>query len=412
LIEWTDTPQQASFRRTVREFIRDRFPAAYTPDRTTEFSLEPEDAPGYNWAADRRSADPVRRAAAQQWAEALAQQGWIAPHWPREYGGAGLGVLDEFILHEELMRAGAPTVNGIGAFLLGPTLLVHGTTEQRRAHLPAISSGKIAWAQGFSEPDAGSDLAGLRTRAERRGDHYVIHGQKIWTSLAQHADWLFALVRTDPDAPKHRGLTFLMIDLAAPGVTVRPIVDMRGAAPFAEVFFDGARTPLANRVGEENRGWYVAMSTLEFERSGIGSTVRYERVLARLIDYLRSDEASRFRRRDWRSTVRLEVARRYVETRVLRSLARYNAALQAAGQPSACAASINQLFSAELHQRLARTGADAFGAYASLWRRDGAPLEADFTHECFDAVAHTFLAGSSEIQRNVIATHGLGLPRS
>lgn len=412
MIDWTDTPEQARFREEVRSFVRERFPAGYLPDRSTEFSLEPEDAPGYNWAADRRSDDSNRRSAALEWADALAQRGWIAPHWPSEYGGANLGVLEEFILHEEMMRAGVPTVNGIGAFLLGPTLLAHGTPEQCREHLPAISSGRIAWAQGFSEPDAGSDLAGLRTRAVRRGDHYVVDGQKVWTSLGQHADWLFALVRTDPDAPRHRGISFLMIDLSTPGVTVRPIVDMRAASPFAEIFFDQARVPVSNLVGEENRGWYVAMSTLEFERSGIGATVRYERVLSRLIDYLRSEDSRPFLRPDWRSSVRLEIARRYVETRVMRNLARYNAALQAAGRPPDHEASINQLFSAELHQRLARTGAEAFGAYAGLWQRADAPLQADFTHDCLDAVAHTFLAGSSEVQRNVIATRGLGLPRA
>lgn len=410
-MNWSDTPEQAAFREEVRRFIRERFPASYTPDTEREQSVEPEDVFGYEWAADRKSDDPERREAAMEWAGALAERGWIAPHWPKEYGGAGLGVMEEFILREEMMRAGVPTVNGIGVFLLGPTLLAHGTEEQRREHLPRISAGEVAWAQGFSEPDAGSDLASLRTRAARDGDHYVVNGQKVWTSQAQYADWLFALVRTDPDARKHRGITFLMMDIDTPGITVRPIEDMRGGEPFAEVFFEDVRVPVVNRVGEENRGWYVGMSTLEFERSGIGSTIRYEHALSRLIEFVRSEEGRQYLRDDWWNAVRHEIAQRYIEIRVLYNLVLHAVSKQASGEPPGYEASVNQIFSAELHQRLARTGAKAFGLYGSLWQREGAPLEAVFTHDCVESVAHTFLAGSSEIQRNLIAIRGLGLPR-
>jgi len=411
-MEWRDTPEQAEFREEVRTFVRERFPESYRPDTEDEPSLEPEDVYGYEWAADRKSEDPERRRAAQQWASALAEKGWVAPHWPQEYGGAGLGPMEEFILHEEMMRAGVPTVNGIGAFLLGPTLLEHGTEEQRREHLPKISSGEISWAQGFSEPDAGSDLASLRTRAVLDGDAYVVNGQKVWTSQGQYADWLMALVRTDPDAPKkHRGITFLMMDMASPGISVRPIEDLRGSAPFAEVFLDDVRVPVANRVGEENKGWYVGMTTLSFERSGIGATIRYEQALSRLIAYLRSEEGRRYLRDDWRSSVRHEIARRHMEIRVLYNLALYTVSQQAAGEAPGYEASMNQLFSAELHQRLARTALKAFGPYGNLWQRQGAPLGAEFTHDFAGSMAATFLAGSSEIQRNVIATRGLGLPR-
>ena len=179
---------------------------------------------GYNWPADRLSDDPVRREGAQRWAAALAERGWITPHWPAEYGGAGLSALQEFILQEEMMRARVPTVNGIGAFLLGPTLLA---ARHRRAEgrAPAADRARArrTWAQGFSEPGSGSDLASLRTRAVRDGDDYVVNGQKVWTSLGVQADWLFVLVRTDPRrAPKHKGITFLLVDTTTPGVTVRP----------------------------------------------------------------------------------------------------------------------------------------------------------------------------------------------
>ncbi|WP_395103480.1 acyl-CoA dehydrogenase family protein [Actinomadura sp. SCN-SB] len=410
-MNWDDTPEQAAFREEVRAFVRERFPASYRPDLAGEQSLEPEDVRGYNWAEDRVSDDPERREGARAWAAALAERGWIAPHWPREYGGAGLSAMEEFILQEELMRARVPTVNGIGAFLLGPTLLVHGTDEQKAAHLPGIARGEVTWAQGFSEPGAGSDLASLRTRAVRDGDTYVVDGQKVWTSLGQYADWLFVLVRTDPDAePRHRGITFLLVEASAPGVTIRPITDLRGAAPYCEIFFEGVRVPVANRVGEENRGWYVAMTALGFERAGIGATIKYEQALYDLVRYLRSDEGRRFARAD--GSYRREIARRLTEIRVLYNLARYTVSKQEAGEEPGFEASVNQLFSAELHQRLARTGAKAFGRSGSLWSRgDGSPLNATFTHMRRDAIAATFLGGASEIQRNVIATRGLDLPR-
>ncbi len=409
-MNWRDTPEQAAFREEVRSFIRDRFPPDYTPDTTGEQSLEPEDVAGYNWIADARSDDPARRKAAMEWAAALNERGWVGSHWPTEYGGAGLGPVEDFILAEEMMRAGVPQVNGIAVNLLAPTLLEHGTEEQKREHLPKIASGEVVWSQGFSETEAGSDLASLRTRAVLDGDHYVVNGQKVWTSLAQNADAFFILVRTDPEARKHRGITFLLVDADTPGVTVRPIADIRGAAPFGEIFFEDVRVPVANRVGEENRGWYVGMTTLTFERSGIGATIKYERGLRNLVDYVNSDEGRARLRDDW-APVRHEIAQRYTEVRVLYNLARYTVSVQASGKVPGYEASINQLFSAELHQRLARTGAKAFGPLARLWQREGAPLNGVFTHMCFDSVAATFLAGTSEIQRNVVATRGLGLPR-
>ncbi len=401
-MHWDDTPEQAAFRAEVRAFVAEHFPAEYRPDPDAEHSMEPEDVWGYNWPVDRVSDDPVRRAGARRWADVLAERGWIVPHWPREYGGAGLSAMEEFVLHEEMMRAKVPTVNGIGAFLLGPTLIAHGTPEQKAEHLPPIARGERTWAQGFSEPEAGSDLAGLRTRAVRDGDSYVVDGQKVWTSLGQYADWLFVLVRTDPEAARHKGITFLLVDVQTPGVTVRPITDIRGDTPFAEVFFDGARVPVANAVGEEHRGWYVAMDALSFERAGIGATVKYEQALARLAEHVREHGGS--------AVLRHEIARRYTEMRVLYNLARYTVSRQAGGGVPGYEASVNQLFGAELAQRLARTGAKAFGRDAQLWSRDD-PLAADFAHMRFDAVAATFLGGTTEIQRNVIATRGLKLPR-
>ncbi|MCA9857968.1 MAG: acyl-CoA dehydrogenase family protein, partial [Dehalococcoidia bacterium] len=221
---------------------------------------------------------------------ALAANHWVAPQWPAEYGGGGLSSMEQFVLNQELARAGAPGVGGSGVSLLGPTLIVHGTEEQKQQYLPSILNASTVWAQGYSEPGAGSDLAGLQTRAIRDGDDFVINGQKIWTSGAHAADALFCLVRTDPAAPKHRGISFLLIeDINTPGITVRPLVNMAGRHYFNEVFFEDVRIPARNLVGEENRGWYVGMTLLDFERSNIGGAVSARRTLDRLIAEIRAD---------------------------------------------------------------------------------------------------------------------------
>jgi len=411
-MNWKDTPDQAAFRAEVREFIRAAFPAGYQPDTEMQQSLEPEDVYGYNWAADRRSEDRERREGAIEWARVLAERGWIAPHFPKEYGGAALGAIEDCILQEEMMRAQVPAVSGIGVGLLGPTLLAYGTEAQKREHLLPIARGEIAWAQGFSEPGSGSDLASLKTRAVRDGAHYVVNGQKVWTSLAQYSEWAMLLVRTDPRAERpHRGITYLIVDLAAPGVTVRPIEDLRGGTPFCEMFFEEVRVPVANRIGEENAGWAVAMATLGYERSGLGSVIRYQHTLDRLVALMKSDESRRFLRTDMRESLRQEIAQRQIEIRVLYNLALHSVSKKASGEVPGVEASISQLFGAELHQRLARTGMKAFGPWAQLTQHGDTPLEAMFTHDFLGAIAHPFLGGSSEVQRNVIATRGLGLPR-
>jgi len=410
-MKWSDSPEQAEFRAEVRQFIRNRFPVGYAPARDVEQSVEPEDVHGYDWVSDRTGADAHRAASAREWAGILAERGWVAPRWPVEFGGAGMSVFDEFILREEMMRARVPTVNGLGVFLLGPTLLAHGTPEQRSEHLPPTARGDRIWAQGFSEPEAGSDLAGLRTSAVRDRDHYVVNGQKTWTSHAQHADWLFALVRTatGEGRPRHRGISFLLIDARSPGVTIRPITDIRGSRPFAEVFFDDVRVPVANRVGAENAGWYVAMDTLSFERSGIGASVKLEQIFTELVDCLQADHEGVYTGAGWVPGSRAELARRYADIRVFANLARNTLS---AGAVPGYEASVSQLFGAELFQRLARTGLRALGRHSLLRRGEPeAPMGAIYTHLWLDSVAATFLGGTSDIQRTVIATRGLGLPR-
>ncbi|QXJ22620.1 acyl-CoA dehydrogenase family protein [Actinomadura graeca] len=410
-MDWADTEDEAALRADIRAFIHERFPAGYVPDPDAENSLEPEDVLGYEWTSDRVAPDPARRAAAAAWAAALAERGWISPRLPAEYGGAGFTARQELILQEELMRAEVPTVNSIGALLLAPTMLEHGTSEQCSRYLPGIADGTVTWAQGFSEPDSGSDLASLRTSATRQGDEYVVNGQKVWTSLAQYADRLFVLVRTDPDAYRHRGLTMLLIDTRAPGVTIRPITDIRGSQPFNEMYFDDVRVPVADRLGAENGGWAVAMTALGYERAGIGATIKYQTVLSRLVGYLKERSADPGSR-GTSGALRREIADRYVETRVLHNLARYTVDQQSAGRTPGYEASASLLFGAELNQRLARTGMSAFGQSAGLWQREGAPLDALFAHLRLDSISATFIGGASDIQRQIIAYRWLGLPRS
>lgn len=410
-MDWADTPEQAAFRQDVRTFIRERFPETYRPDLSAEQSVEPEDVPGYNWPADRHSTDPERREAAIEWAAALAERGWVAPHWPREYGGGGLGILEQFIFSEEMAGARVPMVGGIGVTLVGPTLIAYGTDEQKQEHLPRILSGEVAWAQGFSEPAAGSDLASLQMRAVREGDDYVLNGQKIWTSGAQHSDWMCAIVRTDPEAEtKHRGITFLLFDTNARGISVRPIVDMTDQTPFNETFFEDVRVPVRQRLGDENRGWYVAMAMLDFERSGIGGAIGYRNALDDLLEYVRGHEGGTVRH-DWAASIRLDLADRYIETSILKHFALRTASIQARDEIPNYEASMNKLFGSEVHQALARTGTKALGLYGGIWSREQAPMEAFFQRDYVGSAAHTIFSGSSEIQRNVIATRGLGLPR-
>ena len=355
-MDWNDTAEQAAFRAEVRALIEEQLPERYRDGRG-------------DWQNDRVSDDPQVRETAQGWVDALSEQGWVAPHWPREYGGAGLSSMEQFIFNQEMSEARAPRTGGRGVSLLGPALIVHGTEEQKREHLPRILSGEVAWAQGYSEPGAGSDLASLQTRAARDGDEYVLNGQKIWTSEVHTADWLFALVRTDPDAPKHRGISFLMMDVKSPGVSIRPLVDMTGEHWFNETFFEDVRVPVANLVGEENRGWYVGMTLLDYERSNVGGAVMQRRAINELIDYADGDGAH-VSRLGALPALRAEVADRYIETEVMFNFSFRIISMQNAGQLPNYEASMSKLFNSELSQWAANTSAKVIGLYANLYDRD------------------------------------------
>lgn len=411
-MDWNDSEDQARFRAEIRAFIGEHLPERYRSDDDEGGDEGGSAQGGFRWQKDRASSDPAAREAAQEWAKALGANGWAAPAWPKEYGGAGLTPFEQFIFNQEMARANAPALGlpaGIG--MLGPVLIVHGTEEQRREVLPKMLSGEEVWAQGYSEPGAGSDLASLQTRAVRDGDEYVVNGQKIWTSGAHVADKLFALVRTDPEAPKHRGISFLMMDLNMPGIAVRPLVNMAWHHGFNETFFEDVRVPVRNRVGEENRGWYVGMTLLDFERSNISGAEGQRHALTRLLDYLGTDEAATTTRVRQLPALRTEIADRQIELEVAFQFSFRIISMQGAGLVPNHEASICKLFQSEFAQRAARTGAKVFGLYANLWQAAEAPLRAEFTHSYVSSVSSTIGGGTSEIQRNIIATRGLGLPR-
>jgi alkylation response protein AidB-like acyl-CoA dehydrogenase len=322
--------------------------------------------------------------------------------------------MEQFIMNEEFAEAGAPTVGGgMGVSMAGPTIIVHGTDEQKAEHLPSILKGETWWCQGFSEPGSGSDLASLQTRAVRDGDDYVINGQKIWTSNAQRANRMFMLARTDPEAPKHRGISFFLLDFNSPGITVQPLVQMAGTAGFNQVYFDNVRVPAKNVVGEVNRGWYVGTTTLDFERSGIGSAVGTRKTVESLIDYAKANAGTNRSTLDRNPLARYELIDRYIEAHVAKMLSYRIVDMQNRGMIPNHEASMAKLFSTELSQRIARTSMKMIGLYGLDYERGSpsAPSNADYSHSYLQSVGQTIAGGTSEIQRNIIAQRGLGMPR-
>ena len=393
-MRFTDTPELASWRETVQEFLGQHWKRA-----TSE-----EEASG-----EAAMLTPEYQKRTTSWLDHLGEKGWLAPAWPKKYGGADMTVLEQFVLSEELTKAGAPTSRQM-LNLVGPTIMLHGTEEQKAEHLPPMLRGEVAWCQGFSEPGSGSDLASLQTRAVRDGDDYVINGQKIWTSGAHRANWMFVLTRTDPDAPKHRGISYLLLDMKSPGVSVRPLVNLADEHIFNEVFFEDVRVPVRNRIGEETRGWYVGTTTLDFERSNIARAVNLDRQVKRLARYVkaRGDNGEPVS-----PSQRMEVVERAVETAVCELLSFVVVSIQARGGVPNMEASMNKMYGSELSQRMAFTEMHVTGMRGQLRRPGG--IEADHkiraSMDYMTTVPSTIAAGTSEIQRNIIATRGLGLPR-
>jgi len=395
-VDLDDTPEQAAFRTQVLAFIDAHGAKAMAEETEGEALLSRE-----------------VRAKTKGWRDALVASGWIAPAWPKEYGGAGLSATEQFILNEELAEHGLSNVGGFGVMMFGPTLMIHGTPEQKQEHLGKIQRGEVVWCQGWSEPSAGSDLASLQTRAIREGDEYVLNGQKIWTSGAQHADWMYMLARTDPDAPKHRGISLLMFPMDSPGVSVRPLINLANTHGFNEVFFEDVRVPVSNRVGEENRGWYVGMTLTDYERSGIGSAVGTQRRLRGLRQAaLDAPPEQTVLGRTGGTMWRLAFTDRWIEAEIARLFSYLNITIQARNMVPNYEASMSKLFTSELNQRIASTTLRLYGLYGSLWDTRRPEAQSGKAAGAYlGAVSSTIAGGTSEVQRNIIATRGLGLPR-
>lgn len=373
------------------------------------------------WQGLQALAPAEREVFAERWRALLAEHRLLAPSWPAEYGGGGLSLIEQVIVHEEFTRVGAPTgvptdVLSIG--MLGPTIIICGTPEQKRHYLPRILSGEDRWCQGYSEPDAGSDLAGLKTRADLDGDEWVINGQKIWTSHSHLANWIFVLGRTDPTAAKHKGISFLLCPLDQPGIEVRPIVNAAGSHEFNEVFFTDARTAVGNIIGEPNEGWRVTTQLLAYERGGDSTTIPL--VVQAIVDRLIQTARERGRLTD--PVVRQQLAGLQARASTLHAsgLRTLTAALN--GQPLGAESSLSKIQWTELYQDATIVAVDLCGAdaLAHLGVATHVPLPPDAmgTTSAAEWVNHLLCArpasvysGSNEIQRNIIGERVLGLPR-
>jgi alkylation response protein AidB-like acyl-CoA dehydrogenase len=335
----------------------------------------------------------------------LADRGWLAMAWPEEYGGGGASHMRQLVYNEEMAYAAAPVTN-MGIMWVGPSLMLYGTEEQKRRFIPRITSATDWWSTLYSEPGAGSDLAALQTRAVRDGDDYVVNGQKIWTSGGHLSDWGWLAARTDPDAPKHKGITMFMVDMRTPGITIRPLINIADHHGFNEVFFEDVRIPASQVVGEVNRGWYHMAVALDFERSGIAAFAGGRRHVHQ-IAAVAKEQPELVRQRPG---IRQELADRMVEVNVGTFLSYRVATMQARGLVPNHEASTAKVFGSEMSQRIASTGMHLLGMAGQL-RRGSRGVIRDEATGYLGAVSATIAAGTSEIQRGIIATRGLGLPR-
>ena len=383
-MDYRFTPTQTAFRDEVRGFLKDHLP------REPEGPIDDRVRSEMGWSAE--------------FSLKLAERKWIALPWPEEYGGLNAPHMHQLIFNEEMAYNRAPIgAHRRGVFYVGPILILYGSPEQKAKHLNAVTAGTGYYCQLFSEPGAGSDLAGLQTRAIRDGDDYVVNGQKIWTSDGHRSDYGWLVARTNPDAPKHKGISTFILDMKSPGVTVRPLVNMAGTHSFNEVFFDNVRVPKENMVGEENRGWYHAAATLDFERSSIATFAGTRRFLDDLLVVLKERPRSR--------SVRHSIADLYTTVLVGQMLSYSIASMQESGRVPNKEASAAKLLSSELRQNASLAAIKALGLEGQVAEGPGAVKYGRYTRDYLSNVSATIAGGTSEIQRGVIATRGLGLPR-
>jgi alkylation response protein AidB-like acyl-CoA dehydrogenase len=382
------TAQQQDFRREIRNWLQANVPATPLQSFDTEEGFRQHRA----------------------WEATLNGGRWGMVTWPKELGGRGCDLIEWLIFEEEYYRAGAPLrVNQNGIFLLGPTLMEYGTEEQKARILPRMATGEEVWAQGWSEPNAGSDMAAIRSRAERRGDRYVINGQKIWSTRAVWADWCFGMFRTDPDSERHHGLTFILVPLDAPGVTVRPIPQLDGLPGFAEIFFDDVEVGVENRLGDEGAGWRVAMATAGFERGlMLRSPARFQETARRLVELYRANRDAA----DRNPAIADAVLRAYLDAESY-CLSTYQTACRLSqGGSIGPESSTNKIFWSELDRAMHETAMSILGARAELLPHapDAAGVGRWLDGWLF-SLSGPIYAGTNEIQRNIIAERMLGMPR-
>ncbi len=400
-------PEDEAFRAELRDWLTSNLPAGWGDD---DFELTPDERKAFN----------------EQWPRKLYEGGWICATWPKEYGGKGLSTMQGVVLAEEFARAKAPLrADFFGDTLVGPTILQWGTEEQKQEFLPRILNGSVRWCQGFSEPNSGSDLASLTTGAVLDGDEWIINGQKVWTTGGHHADYCFLLTRTDPDAPKHKGISYLLVPMRQPGVEVRGITQPDGTAEFCEVFFTDARCPKDNVVGGVNNGWKVANSTLAFERGQSATTGyrRFEDEFHLLVSQARASGA------DTDPVVRQRLSGYFTKIQVLRinGLRSLSATLAGVKDPGVAAlGATNKMFWSEMHREAMELALDVFGPSSMLidtgpatksWpgavrdkRRPGYPVS-PMLSAFFFSRSETIWGGTSQIQRNIVGERVLGLPK-
>ncbi len=385
-----------AFRAEARAWLDENFPKSLAADTDAQ------------QAAAQSPSKPTGDFAV--WRDRMAQKGWGAPTWPKQYGGGGLSAAEARVLGEEMNRAGAVNpIAGMGISMFGPTLLEYGNEEQKQRHIPPIVRGEIRWCQGFSEPGAGSDLASLQTKAEDKGDHYLVNGQKIWTSGAQYADWCFCLVRTD-NTKKHEGISFLLIDMRSPGVEARPIKLIAGNSPFCETFFTDVKVPKENLMGPLNGGWTIGKRLLQFERNGMGNRQNGPApapVHAIAKEYVGLDADGRLADRD----LRRRITEHEMENRVVQLTARRIAVEAQGNQGPSAATSIMKNASMQAGQDRQELLVEIFGTQGLGWEGEAyKPEELQAVRAMLSAKAFTIFGGSTEIQNNIISKRILGLP--
>ena len=391
-------PIAEDFRSHVRSWLAENCPP--------EMRIENPDESDVCWGGRRWC---FKSPAQKLWLERMSEKGWTVPTWPKEYGGGGLSIAEAQILKEEmrLIHAVSP-LDSFGISMLGPALLKYGTPEQRQQHLPAIARGEIRWCQGYSEPNAGSDLAALQTRANDDGDHFVVNGQKVWTSYADRADWIFCLVRTDPAAPKHKGISFLLFDMTTPGVSTKPIRLISGKSPFCETFFDNVRVPKSNLVGQLNRGWDIAKYLLTHERQMIGGGGTAKGPLSRItlaelaVDRLGTDESGRLSD----PGLRLDIARAEIDRLSFELTIARMREEAAAGKEIGPRSALLKYFGTEEKKRRYELMMSVTGFDGLAW---GEGEDGMFAREWLRSKATSIEGGTSEIMLNIIAKNILDM---